>query len=516
MSQISVENVIDALYLFLRRQDPEVKTQIDEFIKICEKCLHKNSQFINENMELYVSLLKDIYTSGISFDNKSLKDNYILKLRTNKVLSKDPDTYQSLKRIFLDETPMDDEMYRRYLHKLSYAVSLYRIDSYTRQMFSKITSASTATDEDLQKIYLNDMADICRKIIDYNQRIVSGKKEDDNLARSADFGSEESLIKVMEVYKNISIKNRLKTGLQGMNRALNGGFPLGSSIVINASTFSGKTLMLLKFARWIVSYNRLSLTVGNPTCIFYSLENETPQNVKQLFEEMWICEHHQVPPKDISDAEIVHYCMEKFNENGWKLLIERKVGSDFGFNEFVADFEAKKIAGYNPVAVIIDYVNMMKKDGNVESIGNHLQIRHLYTNLCNFLKSNNCCFITAHQLNRKATEVARLNPVGAVKKFTVDMLADSMDPQREVDIVFYQHKENDATGGTWLTWKMDKNRYDATVPEKDKYFAYKFEGVLGIIDDIGGKDKSTDNIYAASTDDEDEEEEITVANVFKK
>ena len=519
MSQISVENVIDALYLLLRRHDPDVKMQIAEFLKICDQCLRKSSQFVNENMEIYVTLLRDIYESGISFDDKAEKDNYILKLKTNKIFSKDPDTFQALKRIFLDETPMDEEMYRHYLHQLSYTVSLYRIDEYIRQMFSKVMKASTSKDEDIQKSYLNEMVELCHKITEYNQKIVSGKVEDDNLARSANFGSEESLIKVMGVYKNISVKNRLKTGLQGMNRALNGGFPLGSSIVINASTFSGKTLMLLKFARWVVTYNHLTLSFDNPTCIFYSLENETPQNVKQLFEEMWISEHHQVPPKEMTDAQIVHYCMDKFNENGWKLLIERKVGSEFGFNEFVADFERKRLDGYNPVVVIVDYVNMMRKEGNVESVGNHLQIRHLYTNMCNFLKSNNCCFITAHQLNRKATEIARLNPVGAVKKFTVDMLADSIDPQREVDIVFYQHKETDATGGTWLTWKMDKNRYDATIPEKDKYFAYKFEGVLGIMDDINGKDKSTDNIYAVSVEDDEDEDDITnitVANVFKK
>jgi hypothetical protein len=160
------------------------------------------------------------------------------------------------------------------------------------------------------------------------------------------------------------------------------------------------------------------------------------------------------------------------------------------------------------MAVIIDYVNMMKKEGNVESIGNHNQIKQIYTNLCNFLKSHNCCFITAHQLNRKAAEVVRLNPVGAVKKFDMSMLADSTDPQREVDMVFYQHKEQDNKGRSWLTFKIDKHRYDTTTPEKNKYFAYMFDGPVGIEDDINGEDKSTDNIYAAKKkkDDNDDNE----------
>ena len=142
----------------------------------------------------------------------------------------------------------------------------------------------------------------------------------------------------------------------------------------------------------------------------------------------------------------------------------------------------------------------MKKE---DTDSRDLAVRTLYNRICNFLKYNNCCFITAHQLNRRAAEVVRANPIGAVKKFTLDMLSDSTDPQREVDIVLYQNKEIDAHGRAWMTWKLDKHRYDDTTPEKDKYFAYMFDGPLGILDDIGGKDMSTDNIYAAGYDDDD-------------
>lgn len=39
--------------------------------------------------------------------------------------------------------------------------------------------------------------------------------------------------------------------------------------------------------------------------------------------------------------------------------------------------------GYTPLVCIIDYVNMMRKDGN-DKQGNYLQVRMLYTSLCNF------------------------------------------------------------------------------------------------------------------------------------
>ena len=89
------------------------------------------------------------------------------------------------------------------------------------------------------------------------------------------------------------------------------------------------------------------------------------------------------------------------------------------------------------------------------------------------------------------------------------MLADSTDPQREVDIVLYQNKEVDTLGRAWLTFKLDKHRYDTTTRESDKYFAYMFDGPLGIVDDIEGKDMSVTNIYAA--DDTDEENDDVLA-----
>jgi hypothetical protein len=149
----------------------------------------------------------------------------------------------------------------------------------------------------------------------------------------------------------------------------------------------------------------------------------------------------------------------------------------------------------------------MRKD---EDVSRDLAVRNLYSVLCNFLKSNNCCFITAHQLNRKAAEVVRANPIGAVKKFTLDMLSDSTDPQREVDLVLYQNKEIDTLGRAWMTWKLDKHRYDTTTPEHDKYFAYMFDGPLGIMDDLNGKDMSVTNIYAAEDIDDDEDDTLAL------
>lgn len=264
------------------------------------------------------------------------------------------------------------------------------------------------------------------------------------------------------------------------------------------------SLTLLKFARWQVTLNKAPEEFKNPTCIIYSLENETPQNMMQLFHELWINKYKEVPPQNISEEHIINFCYDEFSAHGWRLIIDRRLGAEFGFPELVGNFEQYISMGFTPLMCVIDYMNMMRKGRGGDDIadGNHLLVRELYTNVRNYLSSHNCTLVTAHQLNRKAAEAARLNPLGAVKRFGIDMLADATDPQREVDTAIYQHKEFDAAGRAWLTWKLDKNRYVNDTPDKHKYFAYQFRGPLGILDDIDGEDMSTDNINSVPFDNE--------------
>lgn len=508
MSQLSSSTFIDALFLVLRDNSQEVKKIVSDILTIYEVDSKKNNNnyLENDNVRLYVTLLSEVLQSNITFKDKAALDALLLKVKNSGVLRTDPDAYSSLKRIFLDETPLDEVTARHYFRKLTNTVTISKASDKIKRMFGWITRMQSMDKPDNQESGLQEISKLCSAVMQDNQLIFQDE-ETKHTARSADFTDKNSLLKAMEVYTETSVKNKLLMGWQGLNRAMNGGLRIGESVVFNSLSHSGKSLMLLKIARWIVTLNKVDATYKNPTCIIYSLENETPQNIKQLFDEMWINEHKELPPSDMTNEQIADYCYNTASKNGWQLLVRRKVGAEFGFAELVADFENLKRQGFTPMACIIDYVNMMQKEGNVESVGNHLQIQQIYTNIRNFLSAHNCCFITAHQLNRKAAEAVRLNPVNAVKKFTMDMLAGSTDPQREVDMVFYQHKEVDTQGRSWLTFKMDKHRYDTTTPEKDKYFAYMFDGPIGILDDLDGDDHSTTNLYAANKKNKEEEDD---------
>lgn len=502
MGQFRTELFIDMLILILHCRDAESIHIIEQFIALYERDAKDTKLSNGEYLDLYVDITKLIMHNNIDITNA---DTILIKYKAHPVVVKDPELYTTLKSIINDKEPLTKDIADQYRKELNAVL----IMDNTCKCVNKIFACSRNYERSTQGIYntISKINTLCSELTQSNQRLLDEHNASDTIIRDVDFTDAGTITKGFEVYNTVNVKNIFTMGLQGFNRALGGrGLKLGESMVINTLPYNGKSLMLLKIARWIVNLNSLSAEFKNPACIFYSLENETPQNLKQLFVEMWISDKKELPPENISIESMATYIGNMFNKCGWKFILKRRVGANFGPNELMTDFNTYVSMGYTPLAVIIDYVNLMKKD---DDASRDLAVRTLYSTLCNFLKSNNCCFITAHQLNRKAAEVVRANPVGAVKKFTLDMLSDSTDPQREVDIVLYQNKEIDTLGRAWMTWKLDKHRYDTTTPEGDKYFAYMFDGPLGIMDDIEGKDMSVTNIYAV--DDAEEENDDTLA-----
>lgn len=499
MLYFSIELFVDALVLALHCKTGEVVLLLEQILEIYDQETKDSTYMENDLFNFYALLIREVLNRDITITDKSEVEEFLLKFKSSPILAKDPEFYTTLKKIFTDENELSDSKKKYLVRKMKNNLLWYNNTKNVKKMFGKLANTNANLSPTKQQAIINEISDLCTEIIQNNQNNQNDHSQEEENTRSkfVDFTDPDNLTKNLKVYKEVAVTNKLITGLQGMNRALGGYIKLGEAIVLNSLSHHAKSTLLLKMARWMVTLNKMNENFKNPTCLFYSLENEAPHNLLMLFNELYINIYKQVPPPDMSDKQIVNFCYDHFNKYGWKLIIDRRLGAEFGFAELVANFEDYVRNGYTPVVCIIDYMNMMKKGAvREDGSGNHLLIRDLYTNTVNYLKSKNCTLITAHQLNRKAAEVARLNPVGAVKKFNADMLADSMDPQREVDVVFYQHKEIDTTGRSFLTWKLDKHRYDTTTPDKDKYFAYMFDGPLGIMDDIDGEDKSTDNIYA--------------------
>lgn len=506
MMYFNTDILIDAITLSLNSCNPQEKEIIGKLCEIYEKKLRNKTVLEDTACSLLLSVLKELNILNVTIDDQKTIETFLLKFKTNTLLLQDPDLYTKISNIFNNKDRLSDDRVIFITRKIKDVLLWEETNINIGRMYDKMRKAGNSVDPTSNEVLFGDIKEICSTIIKSTDEQILLDNEKENTAKFVDSSDKDTMTKALEIYHKVAVANRFKTGLQGLNRALNGGFPLGSSIVINARSHQGKSLLLLKFARWAIQYNKVDESFKNPICLFFSLENETPQNLVQLFRELYISEHKALPPDDISHEEIVKYMYDEMQKFGWRLIIDRRLGSNFGFIQLKDAFEEYERKGFTPMMCVIDYANMMSKsrDGNSsESSSNNLMIKELYTNLCNYLKSKNCTFVTAHQLNRRADEVVSQNPIGAVKKFGPEMLSDSISVQREVDIVFYVNKESNSVGQSFLTFKLDKYRYESCIPDKFKYFAYPFKGELGLMDDINEADMSTDNIYTYPTDDVD-------------
>lgn len=497
----TVENLIDALILLLHTDDAVSCSIVTEMIDICDREVDDNSQYNESDLySLYVDLVRAVLTQNVKVHDRKAIEVFLLKLKTNNDIIRDPEIYENLRRVFTDDTALGDNQKIALDHKLANAILGYKNNILLRSLNSKMSRIrNPTTPVELQEKIIEDIGDICTQILQNNRDNVERLRpsEEDHKVSYLDFSDKDNITRALKVYETNNVSSKFVTGWQGLNRALGGGFALGSSIVLNALAYSAKSLMLLNFVRWVVTLNDAPKQYRNPVCILYSLENETPQNLKLLFTSMYINKFRKEPPGDWDLDKIANFCFEEAKSHGWRLVIDRRLGTDFGYSELVASYQSYVARGWTPLVIVIDYMNMMRKGGiKGQNDRNDLMIRELYTNVRNFLANQPCTLVTAHQLNRKAAEMARLNPYGAVKKFGPDMLSDSTDPQREVDITFYQHKEKDTSGRWWLTFNLSKDRYHHNTPEQDKFFAYMFDPILGIMDDLGREDKSATNINA--------------------
>lgn len=494
------EPLVDALVLILHDNNPEFKQLVLDVVDKFESNKPK-VRFADDDVsanEFLEFLIRDIIEQNVNIKSDVDLNSYLLKFKTNPRIVKDPDLFTTLRNLFLDSKDLEGTRKTAIVHRLSNYTLIddaLRIvkDSYNYLNKHKYDEAS-------QDYILANALETCSSVVEKikNRKVYGEEKDEIKKVDTIDFSNADDLEAALDVFETVSVKNNFKTGLQGINDSLGGGFAQGSSIVFAAPSYSAKSLMLMKMARWCVTLNKVD-SVQEPTCLFFSLENETHQNLMQIFKDLYVNEYKQLPPDDFPRQSLKKYIADRLKVNGWNLYMIRKLGSEFGFEEFVDIFRSFEKMGKTPVMVIIDYVNLMAKGNGGgahrdETGVNNLQIQKLYNNLCNFTKSHNCTLVTAHQLNRSASVFKKQNPIGAVRKFTEDMLADSISVKREVDILFYMNIEEDSAGNKYLAFRMDKHRYVNSTPEKYKCFSYPFFGELGILDDIDGLKMCTDNV----------------------
>lgn len=150
------------------------------------------------------------------------------------------------------------------------------------------------------------------------------------------------------------MRERVQTGIKGLDGMLKGGIPAGNQIIVAGGPGTGKTLMSFEY----LYKNALA---GN-ICIFFSLEEDTRmiiENAKEAFKDMTEMERLMAEKKlIIHGSDQATSLVQKAN---------KEVGTFvYTFTTTIADIESM-IAETGATRVVVDSVSIMKlftKDAN--------------------------------------------------------------------------------------------------------------------------------------------------------
>lgn len=507
MNGLQPDIFIDAIILLTKCKDDKTIELVNSLLEIYseEAKIHpENDTLINRSFVELLNKLKKVPNSDTASVERS---SLLVQFLTDPVLQQDNLVYNSIKELFNNVTTngLDNTQSDQIKKKLSNSILINKCNKICKRMFNKLSGCLTTIDSDKQDMYLNDAINLARSIVDMT-------KSSDRLASGAiervDFKDKESLQKSLNLYREREEVFGLRTGLQGFNKMLGkrGTLSLGECASVMSLNHNFKSGALMTLARGIVKYNSPAALPGKgiPLILFISLENEANRNVMNLYKSAYEQTFHK-SAEGLSDEEIITFLQEFYTSTGWDFIMERRDGGKFGYDEYVALIESYEAQGYWVVVSLMDYANKMKKGKGDLSKGNHNLVGDLFSALCTYHKTKGILFITAHQLNRNAQELANSGKTNVVKYFGPQHVADSLDVSRELDLEVFMHLERNTYGQRFWTCSRGKHRYHDDTPLVDQYFAYPFVEIdglkLGIVDDIDSEPGFVRDIYSVPAPD---------------
>lgn len=488
----------DLLKVIVHRNDEKIHKLADSLFSTYTDNFSSIGQNDIKYCELYIALCKEIISNQLNVESNKIDIINVFKRHLmNKVFQKDTYISDALKSVVDDE--LNPVRMSDIISRLNNIIMWYVSKQYITKLYGNLKESELSYSIERQSESLTNV----RSLLDEfkasinNIDMVTNKN---GPVESINMSDIASIREAYNLFKERRVNHVIKTGLQGLNQILgpDGGICLGESIVFAARTHNYKSGILTKVPQWIVQYNKPPKIMGRmPMILFISLENEGFQNMIKIFKEMYISIKGCPPPETMTEDEIVNEIYLYFNSNDYTFVIERYLPSYFGYSEYVTLIEKYESAGFKVITTIVDYLSQMKLTnfGSTSKSGDHSLLQTLYNNVCNFNKASGNSLITAHQLNRGASDIAASGIPYPVKRYSERHFADSSGIAREVDGIVYLEIEKDEEGNSWLTMQWGKRRYVEGLPDSHKFSAYKFDPILGIQDDINGEPMFSRNIY---------------------
>lgn len=490
MMIVSPSIFLNSLFLLLGDNSDRSRSLVKEFLAVDER-LNNKKQFLTSDDELisaYKSLIKSVLAENITQDDKTASKILLLKVRSNEVFKSHPVTRDLLTDVLSAEEPISSHQINEYTKQLRNALLLADIDSAARKVFAKTLAASEIKDVDDQEtelIKVKALLEDSLKTIEARQSVSVAKASETYVSMS----DRDSIERALTTFMERKVNGVIKTGLQGLNKALGsrGGFGLGETVVFAACSHNYKSGMLVSIMLWTIIWNKIVVPSDKKALVYFvSLENEVNENLMDVFKILYCRVEKKSPDiSTLSIESIIDWLQSYFSQFNVELIIDRYSPHAFSFKTFTQRYNSFVEQGYQLILFDLDYMSEARGVDPGDTFSTQGQIQLIKENYLKFMNHGKSCgylLTTGHQLTKKAEELSGSTRY-IVKKLNPSMMADSSDVHRIVDILFFMQLENNVDGHKFLTVINRKNRGCKDTPESHKFFAYPFTE-FGIVDDL--------------------------------
>jgi hypothetical protein len=319
-------------------------------------------------------------------------------------------------------------------------------------------------------------------------QVQSGEYKDPALVGSVDVSCQNSMTAAFdEMKESENNEGILKSGWQGLNVMLQGGFRRGEQWVLPALQHRYKTGFTLSLFKQFAMSNvpHMLDSTKKPMLLRISFEDGIASNLRFLYENIFFNEHGTLPDvKLIPVAEMVHVVKTTMMKTGYHVELKRVNPSLWTYKDLQNLILKYESEGFEVHCVMVDYLPMLPTTGCEEGPSGHA-LRDLYRRTRNFFSARKIVFITPHQLSTEAKQLIRDGRQDFVKEVAgKGYYAGSKQIDQEVDGELYLHIEK-LNKEAYLTIQRGKHRGVPVIQDDEMYMVLKFPTVGPIPDDLG-------------------------------
>lgn len=485
---------LEVLCLVVCCDDMETDKIVQNVLNTYHDEVNNGSAINDELSKFYIKMITEFKNSEIDLNNEFELSTFLLKFDQHPGVSENPRILEHIRSIIDNREKLSDMRITHMKAKIKKWVVWVAGNRSLKNLFRTSQKVIGTSDLIMQDTLMDELLNRAR---DLTKTYEDNTHIEDSHIDFIDMTCPSSIKAGLESYKRKRIAKGFKMGLQGLRRMFGkaGGPALGEFIGFCALSHHYKSGILMDIARWLVTLNEPRVMNNKPAAIvFISLENEIYENLMMWFKAAYENLYSSPPPVAMPDNEIIEKISELYGANGYKLLVYRKEGDLFGYEEW-RDLHTELSETYTINASILDYIGLMKLPEN-SKVNDAKQRQEQMCKIKNYANRNEMTTVTGLQLDGEAEKLSASGITNVVKRFGAGHLADCKGAKREFDFLAALHIEINNMGQRFLTMNWLKHKYVSDTPQADKYCAYQFFDGIGIPDDVHGKDASVKDIYA--------------------